>query len=566
MKNSRIFSINIFKISLILLGLAIPYNWYLLKWEALTTTTVAIVYLFVFVVCTIATIAAAFCANKYLRLFYALLFSVSVIAVDSYQIVMNEFFFYSAFIQMYEALQFAGSAIDQFSSHTIQPLFSAGLIGIGILLPPSSKTQSRRMKTVFISTSPILATALLSVAVFARGGTSATGMPGTIVIGTYGAVLFTEQLFMRRGDREPVMLSNNGAAITSDIILIVDESVRGNYLDIGGGVVSSGLMNKSEIAKDGVYNYGIASSAVNCSNGSNLILRYGGTRKHYQEHINLKPSLWAYAKFAGYRTIYLDAQRTAGQLQNEMTHKEAQLIDDFIQYDDVPPIERDQAIARDISKFTHNDIPELIYINKIGAHFPVHDKYPDEFMQYRPISKRDSFNYVRGTKVDKSGIGDWETYTNAYRNTLLWNVGNFFKQVLHNSNLNKSIIVYTSDHGQNFHEDGSLGFGLHCSNSPSADEGIVPMVVITKIPKIEELAKYGSKLNFNHSSHYNIFPTLLTLMNYNPSEIKTTYGNTLFEKTHDPLTFNSRFRSMIGAEANWISIKPQSNNKYAVTD
>jgi len=566
MQKNFINSINILKIALILVGLAIPYPWYLLKWEALTTTTVAFVYVVVFVICTVATIGAAFCINKFLRIFYAILFTASVVAVDTYQIVMDEFFFYSAFIQMYEAIQFAGSAIEQFGSHAYQPIIAAGFIGLGILIPPSLAHSNHTIKNVFIAASPVIATFVLALAVLARGGTSATGMPGTLITAAYGTALATEQLLNRRGEREPVILSSNGDATNSDIILLVDESVRGNYLDIGGGIVSSGLLESQEKTKSGVYNFGIAASAVNCSNGSNLILRYGGTREHYQEHINKKPSLWAYAKSAGYRTIYLDAQETSGRMHNEMTIAEATLIDNFIQYENVPPLNRDQAITEDISKFTHNDIPELIYVNKIGAHFPVHDKYPDEFMHYRPVAKRGSYTQISDAKVDELGIGEWETYTNAYRNTLLWNVGNFFEKILENANLDNSIIVYTSDHGQNFHEDGSAGFGLHCSNSPSVDEGIVPMVLITKIPQVEKLAKLGSIQNFDNTSHYNIFPTLLSLMNYDHTEINTTYGNTLFEKTNDPLTFNSRFRSMIGTEPKWVSIKPSSNHQFANTD
>src|SRR3546814_19926024 len=63
-------------------------------------------------------------------------------------------------------------------------------------------------------------------------------------------------------------------------------------------------------------------SVTNCSVGSNVTLRYGGTRKDYQRINGTQPSIWAYARKAGLRTVYIDSQRTGGALQNMMTDEE----------------------------------------------------------------------------------------------------------------------------------------------------------------------------------------------------------------------------------------------------
>src|SRR3546814_10073345 len=82
-----------------------------------------------------------------------------------------------------------------------------------------------------------------------------------------------------------------------------------------------------------IYNYGLAASVTNCSVGSNVTLRYGGTRKDYQRINGTQPSIWAYARKAGLRTVYIDSQRTGGALQNMMTDEERALIDTFLQFD-----------------------------------------------------------------------------------------------------------------------------------------------------------------------------------------------------------------------------------------
>src|SRR5690606_40746790 len=66
-----------------------------------------------------------------------------------------------------------------------------------------------------------------------------------------------------------------------DIVLIIDESIAGRYLDINDAAgVRSGLASPPPGIT--VSNFGIAASITNCSYGSNLTLRYGGTRGDYQ--------------------------------------------------------------------------------------------------------------------------------------------------------------------------------------------------------------------------------------------------------------------------------------------
>src|SRR3546814_9750893 len=67
-----------------------------------------------------------------------------------------------------------------------------------------------------------------------------------------------------------------------------------------------------------IYNYGLAASVTNCSVGSNVTLRYGGTRKDYQRINGTQPSIWAYARKAGLRTVYIDSQRRSEEHTSEL--------------------------------------------------------------------------------------------------------------------------------------------------------------------------------------------------------------------------------------------------------
>src|SRR3546814_11933645 len=111
------------------------------------------------------------------------------------------------------------------------------------------------------------------------------------------------------GKRQSVRLRQARRPLSRNIILIVDESVAGQYLDINSPTgVPTPLSGIWPFAR--IYNYGLAASVTNCSVGSNVTLRYGGTRKDYQRHNGTQPSIWANARKAGLRPGATSNQRT----------------------------------------------------------------------------------------------------------------------------------------------------------------------------------------------------------------------------------------------------------------
>jgi glucan phosphoethanolaminetransferase (alkaline phosphatase superfamily) len=250
----------------------------------------------------------------------------------------------------------------------------------------------------------------------------------------------------------------------------------------------------------------------------------------------------------------LDAQRIGGRLHNMMTSHEIKHLDRFVQFDGVPVRDRDMALADKLASLMNDDTPQMILVNKMGAHFPVHDKFPDDFKRHQPVLPRGGFLDVGDTGL-RRGFGgtadDWMLYRNSYRNTLHWNVGEFFRRLFSATDFSKAVAIYTSDHGQDLHERGNPGLNTHCGGDPVIEEGLVPLAVIQGTDL--RIFDWDTHLTANkdRSSHYNIFPTLLQLMGYELAAVRRLYGNPLTIPTHDPFTFNIRFNGRMGAQPEW---------------
>ncbi len=473
------------KLFLLALAVVIPAPWYLARVSAIDSATGVLTFLVLLILCLVSLLAVSFCQYHVLRCAWAVLLTSSAVVVESYRGIMGSFLSYDAYVSILQAAAFVDDAWSQFAAHMAKPMLIGTLLLAGILLPPHTSFSRSKPATIACIAMPVVFVLTLSVFLYFRGGAGVKGLPSPIVALPYAIVRSYEYVEFDRGKRESVSILQQVDSDPVDIILIIDESVRGDYLDINAPKgVSSGLTGS-----DGaVHNFALAASATNCSGGSNVILRFGGTRENYLQSMHSRPSIWAYARAAGLRTVYLDAQRTGGRLQNFMYSEELEEIDLLHQFGKTKLVHRDMEMAELIVKLTNNDVAELILANKIGAHFPVHDKYPDAYMRFTPVVKRGNLTDISDTGDRPDFEGDWERYRNAYRNTLIWNVGEFFNIILAGADLENSFLVYTSDHGQDFHEDGSPGLGLHCSSSPSPNEGLVPLVLITEHPKWAKLA------------------------------------------------------------------------------
>ncbi|VVM92056.1 sulfatase-like hydrolase/transferase [Pseudomonas fluorescens] len=506
-----------------------------------------------FLALTFALYLMAYIRQTLIRHVFALAMFVSAVFFDVYTRVTADYLTYSGFVSLVYSGGFIQEAAYQYRDAILRGVLSGLLLLFGIGLKPR---HGLAIPNVLRVAAPLCGVLLLSAVLFLRAGEGARGLPIMYTPLAYLNLFAYEALHNTVGPREPVTLARNSQAVGHDIVLIIDESISGNYLDINAPF---GVHSNLKQARPGVdiFNYGYAASIANCSADTNVTLRYGGTRADYMRINTTLPSIWQYAKKAGLRTVYIDAQRTAGNLQNLMTDTEKKDIDQFVQFDQTSVRDRDMAAAAKLIELLNDDQPQLVVINKVGAHFPVHDKYPDAFMAYRPTLPRGQFTEVADTG-ERNGFNgqpdDWVLYRNAYKNTVLWNVGEFFARVFAKGNLNNALLIYTSDHGQDLHERGNPGLNTHCGGDPVEEEGLVPLVVISgsELKTLDWSAQLAA--NKDRSSHYNIFPTLLQLMGYDLAGIEAVYGKPLSVATADEFTFNYRFNARLGAKPEWKHI------------
>lgn len=549
--------IRYFKELLLVLYLLKSYDYYLDRLEALGIGLPMLLYGGMFVVLTIALFMTAYIRQTLVRHLFALALFGSAIFFDVYTHVTASYLTYSSFVSLVYSGGFIQEAAYQYRDAIISATVSGLLLLLGIGLKPRRRLP---LPGALVMAAPVLGVLLLSVVLFVRAGEGARGLPIMYTPLAYLNLFTYEALHNTVGPREPVSLARIDQPVGYDIVLIIDESISGNYLDIN---TPFGVHSNLKEAHPGVdiFNYGYAASIANCSADTNVTLRYGGTRADYMRINTTLPSIWQYAKKAGLRTVYIDAQRTGGNLQNLMNNAEKQDIDEFVQFDQTSVRDRDMAAAAKLTDLLNDSTPELVVINKVGAHFPVHDKYPDAFMAYRPTLPRGQFVEVADTGTREGFNGqpdDWLLYRNAYKNTVLWNVGEFFSRVFTQADLRNALLIYTSDHGQDLHERGNPGLNTHCGSDPVEEEGLVPLVVISgsDLKTLDWQAQLP--VNKDHSSHYNIFPTLLQLMGYDLTGIEAVYGKPLSMSTADDFTFNYRFNARLGAVPAWKYIDLKS--------
>jgi glucan phosphoethanolaminetransferase (alkaline phosphatase superfamily) len=295
-------------------------------------------------------------------------------------------------------------------------------------------------------------------------------------------------------------------------------------------------------------NFGLAASSSNCSDYSNLIVRTGLRKEAIpdQSQMSLKiPSIWQFTRRAGYNNVYLDAQSAEewANYQNFMNEHEATFIDEILRLRQETAYESDR-VARDrLMDLLRQPGKTFIMLNKYGIHFPYFRSYPKEYSIFTPVLE------------PGEPMNDRERSLNSYMNGVRWSVDDWFKDLLSESgDFRNYAIIYTSDHGQNIVDDGTLA--THCRPRANRFEGIVPMMVFSNDSAILKRFKAVQKRSYDQTNHFQVFPTLIKLAGYQGSWVRNHYGTSLSEP---PGTLPEFFVGDLhgrGSVRQWVSIFP----------
>lgn len=490
-------------------------------------------------------------------------------------------------LNMFDVDKMLGNVGD---ANTVLPFYAPMLVGpavycaiglIAINMPPFAKSTRQklgvkgRLRQLGFQSTPIL---IIAVILLLKRGEATNGFAVQHSVWSFLVVLAGERV--ARGpkpERQPITMTPEPMEKRAfkNIIVVMDESGKGAALDLNSpDGVESGLKNRPD-----AVNFGIMCSIANCSYESNVSFRFGVGRENYLDQLYSNPSMWAYAKKAGYDTYYLDAQRFDGRLQSGMDYKELKLVDHHIQLGSgVLAEERDVKLAELIRKVLKDQAgkPSFMYVQKMGSHFPYEGKYPPDQTIYKPVMERTYF----GTEADprpskmKTAAEDKSPdirlrFKNSYYNSLRWNTKRFFEIVLDGLDMKDTLVVFMADHGQDLHQDGRGGFNTHCSTGEDThpDEGRVFFVLLTHNEEKLKAFREAATLNHDRTSQFSVFPSMLEWMGYPRQEIA---ANKNFDPpidapaSDDNQRFISKYFVRLGAKTSWNSCRlPQDSKKIS---
>jgi hypothetical protein len=353
------------------------------------------------------------------------------------------------------------------------------------------------------------------------------------------------------GERSEVTYSGSLDAQVEKIILIVDESIRADILGINGYKKDTTPYLRS--LETGIVNFGLAASASNCSDYSNLILRTGVRKEEIPDHNQMtlkQPSIWQFTRRAGFYNVYLDGQSAEEweNYQNFMNEHESSDIDEIIRVRQKIAYESDRVARDKLIELLKQPGKTFIMLNKYGIHFPYFRSYPKEYNFFTPALKQGE------------PMNDRVKSLNSYMNGIRWSVDDWFKYLLSESgDFRNYVIIYTGDHGQNIVDDGTLA--THCRPRANRFEGIVPMMVFSNDTIILERLKAVQMASYDMTSHFQIFPTLVRLAGYKDSWVRSHYGASLSELPSTLPEFFVGDAHGRGSIRQWVSIFPTETER-----
>jgi hypothetical protein len=244
--------------------------------------------------------------------------------------------------------------------------------------------------------------------------------------------------------------------------------------------------------------FGLAASLGHCSAPANLALRSGVDVRNAGPTTDLRgtPSIWGYARLAGYHTVLIDGQ-TSGAPQNLLLPPERALIDEVVAA--AGSFDTDRAIARRINRSLRGEQRTFTYAVLRGVHFQYRDHFPAGLI---PADSPTLRQYETAVEYSKRG---------------------FFERLLAGVDRQDVAIVYTSDHGQNLRP----GAVPHCSPSPVPAELHIPLVAFLPDRLAE---RYAAAPRSGHAASQ-IFPATLVWMGYDPAQVQRRYDHDLTRPT-----------------------------------
>lgn len=500
----------------LLLGMSSGQSWIFGHYLSIHRPATALAFLGLWAACAVGTWCAALSPNRAIRVAWALILGAAGLVTSSYASITGAHLDWFAFETLKGEILMTDAVVRTYGSSLIAP----ALLGLGLFLVIALPPAMPRWKSSWLGLAPLLPVLLVFQVFRGTAGNGIKGLPAPYnLLG-----LVPGALLLRPPERAVAIEEALGLPRARNILIIVDESVRGDFIDLHG---DGGVTPYLKGIRRRVIDFGLASSPANISSSSNALLRMGANPASLAggPDIRANATIWGYAGKAGFRTAYIDCQSSAGKFINFMNVLERKLIDDFIQIDG-PQESRDFEAIPVVARLLREPGRHFIYMNKYGAHFPYQSGYPKSETVFSPHLE------------EWEGITDRERMTNSYKNVIHWTVDTFFKRLDEQADLRDTLVIYTSDHGQNLLDDGvPLTHGR--SRAPISEEAQVPLLVFSQDRRLAAEAREAARVNWDRASGFQIFPTALDAMGYDRAAVREAYYLTLFDRVPRPVGFVS---------------------------
>ncbi|MGA2435630.1 MAG: sulfatase-like hydrolase/transferase [Bryobacteraceae bacterium] len=331
-------------------------------------------------------------------------------------------------------------------------------------------------------------------------------------------VIFYDALFSAySGPRDQPYFVPREAPRCQHLIFVMDESVRGDLLEINGYPEHNTPYLKT--IQKYYLNYGVASSFTNSSLSSNESLMAGLAMDELpdvKQKTRHGPQVFDYAKQAVRQVYFIWGQ---DKYEGRQKRVNAQVKILRAEFPALKTYQQDRAIIDYLDKITAAGDTSFTWVNKWGCHFDYEADYPPEQTHRTPVFK--SAKPVRTEML------------NSYFNCLEWAVDGFLQELLSRLEGRDVVIVYTSDHGQSIMEKGVPGTHNRTFDI-SASQASVPVLVFgTNAHTRQLLALWFRAESAGRVSAEQIFPTLLWILGYGDDEVNSRYPRSLFDHLPD---------------------------------
>ncbi len=488
--------------------------------------------------------------RKWLRMLWAGLMGLSGTIAWGFQRAAHLELSVFDILGFWEARHEAGNASAIYGEAIKLALMLAAISFVVYALPYASRHWGGRRFGWARAVLPILPIAIISGVVFQKGGNGHYALPKQFSQLSLAALATGKLAVNPVVARNEVSIKAGPEKAAQHILYLVDESLRPDYISTVPG--NNLTPNFASFAAQ-LVNFGPAASGAICSNYSNAILRFMPSRADLGGAISSNPTIWHYAKAAGFRTVYIDAQghaiENATRTQNFMTPAERKWIDDFYPLAEVDSKSADQALLEIIEKEFAKPGPVFIYANKQGMHFPYDQNYDTARGPLHP---------------EQSEVGSIEVKSmlNSYRNAVDWNVDQFFADFAKRISMNGLAMVYTSDHGQYF----APGEATHCKSSDSHPQmAYVPLFAyVDSAAGMAELAG-GAAQSRGRANHFQIAPTMMHWMGFAEADIAAHYPESLHTGTRfEPAYTLADIFGLFSSNVEWVKLDLEKD--YLETD